>query len=254
MWEEFLRGKNEFTRKYKQCQKVANRYGSGNLNTCCREACQQRTENWTGAAGANLSQGGDEVVRSIYHTVAAQKQEGKTKKGHKGGVQSPEFADYVTKYSPDSWRCIQAGQGTYLPDYRLANYGEKILWKCKRIRVVYWLVIKIRGLLKYWRKNLQVRTGFWRFTGLMYEQKSMILQDTGAMSKLLPLSLLKKTGVRAKPTKRGLTVENGYHVKCKGVAKDVPVCSDSVTTSMKCIAVEGVTVDLMIDISEMKRL
>lgn len=44
------------------------------------------------------------------------------------------------------------------------------------------------------------------------------------------------------------------HVNCKGVAKDVPVCFESVKTTMDFLAIQRVSVELLIVISKLERL
>lgn len=44
------------------------------------------------------------------------------------------------------------------------------------------------------------------------------------------------------------------HMSCKGVVKNFPVLSDSVTTSMELFAVEGVPVDMLIEMSTLEGL
>lgn len=66
----------------------------------------------------------------------------------------------------------------------------------------------------------------------VYELKSLALLDTVSKPNLISTSLLKKNGVRAKSTKRGITVASGDDVNCKRVVKDFPVCFDNGTTTM----------------------
>lgn len=72
-------------------------------------------------------------------------------------------------------------------------------------------------------------------------------------AKIISIGLLKKIGIRANLTEREITVENGDHVNCNGVVKDVTVSFDNLTTTI-IPAARGGPVDLLIEISKLERL
>lgn len=88
----------------------------------------------------------------------------------------------------------------------------------------------------------------------IYGLKRLALLNKDAKPNLISTGLLNKIGVRARPRKRGIIMKSEDLVNYNGVVQDAPVFFENVTTTMEFLAVEKVSVDLLIRVSELERL
>lgn len=88
----------------------------------------------------------------------------------------------------------------------------------------------------------------------VYGTGCLALPDTGAVPNLISAQLLARLGAEPSSTRRTITVANGVHARCRGLVKDVPVLFAERVTKLDFLAVDGVSVDVLIGLTDLERL